>query len=95
MNDGSKDLESVLEAVCELHFFLSKLHFFETLNSAASGLKDDKRIKRISNLRDVMTGSLGEEKDLDQFIENMLTEFEEKPQQLSLKKLKERKCVGK
>eukprot|EP00924_Labyrinthula_sp_SR-Ha-C_P004782 snap_masked-scaffold_1-processed-gene-11.28-mRNA-1 protein AED:1.00 eAED:1.00 QI:0/0/0/0/1/1/2/0/340 len=85
MADGSKALEAAVEALGSSHVLCRK-HFLATLNSAASGLKGMKKIKFTCSLGDVLTGMFSDEKDLDQRIENILTEFPDEPQQLALKK---------
>eukprot|EP00924_Labyrinthula_sp_SR-Ha-C_P004989 augustus_masked-scaffold_1-processed-gene-17.54-mRNA-1 protein AED:1.00 eAED:1.00 QI:0/0/0/0/1/1/4/0/573 len=90
MTDGSKALEAAVEEVGASHVLCRK-HFLSTLNSATSGLKGMKKIKFTSSLGDVLTGIFSEEKNLDQLIQNMLVDFSEEPQQVALKKLREKK----
>eukprot|EP00924_Labyrinthula_sp_SR-Ha-C_P015188 augustus_masked-scaffold_9-processed-gene-10.59-mRNA-1 protein AED:1.00 eAED:1.00 QI:0/0/0/0/1/1/2/0/390 len=90
MTDGSKALEAAVEELGASHVLCRK-HFLATFNSATSGLKGMKKIKFTSSLGDVLTGIFSEEKKLDQLIENMLVEYPEEPQQVALKKIKEKK----
>eukprot|EP00924_Labyrinthula_sp_SR-Ha-C_P004946 augustus_masked-scaffold_1-processed-gene-16.14-mRNA-1 protein AED:1.00 eAED:1.00 QI:0/0/0/0/1/1/4/0/604 len=90
MTDGSKALEAAVDEVGAPHVLCRK-HFLSTLNSATSGLKGMKKIKFTSSLGDVLTGIFSEEKNLDQLIQNMLVDFSEEPQQVALKKIREKK----
>eukprot|EP00924_Labyrinthula_sp_SR-Ha-C_P001138 snap_masked-scaffold_7-processed-gene-14.28-mRNA-1 protein AED:1.00 eAED:1.00 QI:0/0/0/0/1/1/2/0/163 len=89
MMDGSKALGAAVEELEPCHVLCRK-DFLATLNSAASGLKSNKRIKLTCNLRDALTGIYNEEKDLDQLIENMLVVCEDELQQEN-QKIKEKK----
>eukprot|EP00924_Labyrinthula_sp_SR-Ha-C_P015963 augustus_masked-scaffold_4-processed-gene-14.50-mRNA-1 protein AED:1.00 eAED:1.00 QI:0/0/0/0/1/1/4/0/532 len=89
MTHGSKALEAAMEELGSSHVLCRK-HFLATLNSATSDLKGMKKIKFTSSLGDVLTGIFSEEKNLDQLMENMLVEYPEEPQQVALKKIKEK-----
>eukprot|EP00924_Labyrinthula_sp_SR-Ha-C_P003492 augustus_masked-scaffold_15-processed-gene-10.68-mRNA-1 protein AED:1.00 eAED:1.00 QI:0/0/0/0/1/1/2/0/220 len=88
MTDGSKALETAVEELGASHVLCRK-HFFAILNSAAPSLRLVKKIT--SNLGDVLTRIFSGEKDLDQLIENMLSEFPDEPQHIALERIKKNK----
>eukprot|EP00924_Labyrinthula_sp_SR-Ha-C_P009195 snap_masked-scaffold_2-processed-gene-15.21-mRNA-1 protein AED:1.00 eAED:1.00 QI:0/-1/0/0/-1/1/1/0/127 len=93
MADGSKALEAVAEAVGASHV-LSKKHFLPPFSSAAPDLKGNKRMKYTSKLRDVLTESLTKKRGFNQFIENMLADFQDETQYQSLKNKKKENVLG-
>eukprot|EP00924_Labyrinthula_sp_SR-Ha-C_P003476 augustus_masked-scaffold_15-processed-gene-10.59-mRNA-1 protein AED:1.00 eAED:1.00 QI:0/0/0/0/1/1/2/0/390 len=88
MTDSSKALETAVEELGASHVLCRK-HFFAILNSAAPSLRLVKKIT--SNLGDVLTRIFSGEKNLDQLIENMLSEFPDEPQHIALERIKKNK----